>query len=539
MHFPVTKKEKESGPQDPEDGKPQEDTPTFDDKRKIEWEEREVVSYQGMKPKALNPYYVFPDPIETGRKLETRCFQYVPMDVEKAREFVVSKGWLTEEEAKAKVTVMPVEYFDKVRDTIDWLYSMPFYNGYNRGDHVDPQGQPLNKAPERRQENMTALIILNEPDHFEVRCGEDEVLYVDFNIYPHKEIPIIPFFNHKIPGEFPAMGEPEIIRYQQVEENKVHNFTLSTMLMLLVQRFAIHSDAVENENDLSFYDPFKPIRLKSLPGLTVNQAIMALPQPDVKRTPFEMMSLIKETIQVATGASDFIASANDSEAQTATESNNLMAATNGRIKERIREMTASLKNLINQWHTCFYTFYDQEMDLYISGEKTYTRYLPYQRDEANENKHLIEKAGNELNATGMTLEEVYKHAGYDEVIFLSDLMGNMIGDVAIADPDVNVAQTIARYKQVLDLMNEVNKTAAAVPNETQRFDVFRFGKDMLKLFDLVKNPEDYITGKEHDTIKEPAGAVGPGASMPGTPALPPLQAAASTPPANIPFANPS
>lgn len=508
VHIPVTAPMKEAKPQDPDDGEPNTDAPAMPSPRKkLRWKKTKITKYKGMRPKALNPYYVFPTVDSTGSGEEFKgCFVYNIMDVDAARAHAVAQGWMTEEEAKVEIYPIAPTFFDHVRDIIDSLYSMPLYNGYNRGDHVDPQAISVNpqRSEYRSTDNLTFFIEQYKPEHYEVRLGETgKTLYVDFNVYPHKEIPIVPFFNHKVPHEFPAMGEPEIIRYQQVEENKVHNFTLSTLLMLLVQRFAIHGDAVEDQMDLSFQDPFIPIRLKSLPGMSVTQAIMPLPQPDVKDTPFKLMNMIKDTLQSVTGASDFIVSANDSRSDTATESNNLMAATTGRIRERIREMSVSIDAMVNQWHSCYPAFYDEAMDLYLTGEKQYIRYLPYDRAEANENPILLQEIAEEYNAVGKTVEEAFKAAGYQDVIFASDLLGNCVASVSISDPDMNENQVIGKFNAIIKMMTDANTMLQSVPGEMRRFNPFKVIEDALRTFPMMKKVDDYIVGQKSDTIPTP------------------------------------
>lgn len=504
FHFQKTNEEKTSAPSDPEDGREQGDEPAID--KKAGWEKKKITRYRGMKPRPLDPYYTFPDPNATSDEDWGFCYAYTPMSVEALRDFVVSAEWMSQEEAEKKINETSVEYFDKIRDTVDNLFEQPL-TAYTRGDHVGTySGKPIQ---ERSQKNRVGLLERFEEDGYEARiAGTDIVLHQDYNIYPHKRIPIIPVWDYKIPHYFPGMGEPEIMRWQQIEANRVHNSLLEALLMSVVQRYAVNTSLLEDESDIAFQNPFKPIRLKKLPGITVQQAIMPMPQPDVKQSPFQLMNLIKETIQQTTGASDFIVSSNDSTAGTATESDNLVQATTNRMREKTRQMDEeTLPKLFEQWHACFPVFYTDELDFRLRGERLFVRYLPYDRRTANEDPEKINKAKEELDAEGDTLVAIYQNAGYDEVIFLSDLMGEFAVEVRITDLDLDSDKAIMQYMALIKSANEAN-IAAQNAGDPTRINVMKLEEDLLKQYSFIKKPEDYIIKQAQE-----APAL-PGAPMP-------------------------
>jgi len=502
LDFPVNKAKENEKPEEDKDGQPEEqETALPKNKKEIEWEKKEVIRYRGMKPEAIDPYYCFPDPSASDAKSRRYLYRYKIWNVDELRDWVVGKGWMDEKEAAQKIQPTNVEYFDAIRDTIDWMYQMPLNTGYTRGNHADPNDAAL-KPYQRPTENMVATIERYEKNYYECRLADQTPLYSDFNVYPHKKIPVVTFYNYKIEHRDEGMGEPEIIRHQQLEENKIHNFVLQTLLMSIVQRYAVHADLLDDENDLYMSDPFKPIRLKSLPGLSVQQAIMPMPQPDVKQIPFELMGLVKDTLQATSGASDFIVSANDASTNTATESNNLMAATTGRIRGKIRAMEPSLREIVEQWHTCFAFFYDQEMDLLITGDDQYYKYLPYNREEADENPVLMARASQKYDAVGDTLEEIYRNAGFADVIYLSDLMGEMVVSVQTTDPEINKDKTVVKFSEAIRLMNEANN-AAKMAGDTRQFDSFKLAKDALANFDFIKDISEYVKGEGKQALQAP------------------------------------
>lgn len=527
--FAVTTNEQETAPQDPNDGIPNTDTDTFIAENQdratnvadeffsdsegqtasaeskqdpqprsgdIQWEERELEEYRGMKAVSWNPYYVFTDPKSTCDADARYKYLYRALPVETAREYVVANGWMTEEEAAEKVKETPVEYFDSIREIIDWMYNMPIYNGYNRGDHNDPAGSLASKPIERQKAGMCLILEKWTRNSFEARLGENEVLVKTFNYFPHKKIPVVTFYDYKVNHEVVGMGEPEIMRHQQIEENKIHNLILQVTLKAVAQRFAIDVSLLEKESDLFDNDPFKPIRMKAGLGKPITDAIMALPQPEVKESPFKLLSLIQDVTQKATAANDFVVSASDSETGTATESNNLVDATSNRIKERLRGMKSSLKEIINQWHPCYFTFYSEAMDLRLTGKDVFVRYLPYDREEANEDPEMLEATNAELDTEGKTLVEAYKLAGYDDVIFISDLNGSFEGEVDISDPQQEEGKMILMFEKVINIANQVNQLAQQNGSE-ERIDVFKIAKDMIQNLSVLDNLDEYMT-----TVKE-------------------------------------
>jgi len=515
-HYVETPESENTEPQDPEDGKPQNDKTTIIGK--LKWIEKEVTLYRGMKPCALNPYYVFTNPLATNDDDKGWQYVYTPWNVAALRKFVVAKGWLTEEEAKTRITEGACEQFDAVRNTIDKMYGSTTVNNSN-SPHTRRDGEANSwsySPPSRRLPGTRGVIERFESDYYEVRLdGDTQPLYKDFNIYPHKEIPIIAAYDYKDPHEYIGIGEAEVIRHQQVEENRIHNYTLGTLLMTTVQRYAINSSLLEDETDASFANPFKPIRLKQLPGNTVSNAIMPLPQPDVKQTPFMLMGMVKETLQTVTGATDFISGANKGSTDTATESQNLLNASNSRIREKARQFDdIVVPRVIKQWHACYPIFYDTEMEFWLTGDKIFQVYLPLDRSKANEDAALINEAKAKLNAEGDTLEQVYINKGYDRVWFLSDLTGDWITTTSVTDLDLDQNKNIDSYTKVLKTMGDINALAAQNPAETQRFDTFKFGKELIRNFKMIKNPDEYITGQA------PSGVPMPELPMPGTPPLP-------------------
>ena len=526
-------------PQDPNDGIPQEEqTVKIGGQEPLHWAVKEVMRYKGMKPRSLNPYYVFTDPQATCDENRRFVYLYTLMPLEEAKKFAIVQGWVSEQDADEKIKATSYERFDRIRSTIDVVFSLQAM-AYSRGSHIDPLDSLRNMHVEddRNREPMVLFLERYEKDFYAVSIGESgEVIYADYNVYPHKQIPIVGFWDYKLPDVYEGMGEPEIIRWQQIETNRIHNLVLHGVLMQTVSRFAINSTLMESENDASFWNPFRPIRLKPLPGINVNQAIMALPTPELKQSAFELMGLVQDTVQKTTAANDFVVSSNEAKTNTATESNNLVAATTGRLRDKLRTMERSIKNVVEQWHPCYYTFYGDEMEFELTGENTFIKFLPYNREEANEDPTMIQDAklsfvqnGFDPNvlAQARTLEDVYMAVGYGLVIFTSDLLGEFSLEAIIGDPELSSSDMIEKKLSALKIMTDINAAAVADPNEHRRFDVFAFGKDALSGFSSIKNVDDYVKDLTQQTPP-----VGPQPTSPqegpqpeqAQPSAPPMQA---------------
>lgn len=473
-------------------------TVDFSKPKELEWVPREVTRYRGVKLESLNPYYVFPDPNAKGDKWRY-CYRYITGTVDQIREFTIKKGWLTKEEAFEKITATGATQYDAIRNMIDTLFEAPLTK-YTRGDHTGATGvssTPTDYSKDN-QGDFCALIERQEPNFYEVRLGDAKTeIYKDWNIYPHKEITITPIKDNPTPDEICGTGEPELLRWQQIETNRLHNLLLDSVMMAVVQRYAINGSLLDDPTDASFHNPFRPIKLKALPGISVASAIMPLPQPEVKESPFRLLEQIKQIAQSTTGASDFIVSANESIADTATESNNLLAATTMRIKDKARYIQeTALPRIIKQWHANFYYFYDEEMDFEVLGEDSFIRWLPFDRKKANTDEAMVLAAREKLDAVGETLEDVYKNAGYNDVVFLSDVMdGSFNVEVRVMDVEADKAKTLEDLLRVAKVGNEAN-TVAKENGETRRIDTFEIIIEALKQVTSLDDVKKYITGNE-------------------------------------------
>jgi hypothetical protein len=82
-------------------------------------------------------------------------------------------------------------------------------------------------------------------------------------------------------------------------------------------------------------------------------------------------------------------------------------------------------------------------------------------------------------------------AGYQMVIFASDLMGRMITNTKFTDLEINRKDLIDQYMQLITVLKEVNSDGYASGSQ-QRFDIFKVGEDLVKQLTLIPNIDDYL-----------------------------------------------
>jgi hypothetical protein len=483
-------------------------------KTEINWKETWMVKYKGVKPQHLNIYNVFPDPDATNQEDLKDVFVYSTKHVDELREFVVASGWMSEEEALKKIQAGGVEHFDAVRDRTDIVYS-----GTGNFSISTSAGSTESLKDDA---DLCGIVERFAGDCYEMRLlNSGEALYKDYNIYLHKQIPIIFFHDYKLPDEFLALGEPEVIRWQVIEEDKIHNLVLYGTLMSVVQRYAVNSSLLEDPSDAGFYDPFRPIRVKAGLGGSVLNAVQPMPQPDVKQSPFKLMELVKEISQQTTGATDMLVSGNSSQADTATESNNLLAATAQRVRSKVRNLEVSLSKLVKQWHTSYLQFYDEELDLKLGNEKqAYFKFIPFARSEANENQTLVQEAQNKLNSMGDTLEEVYRNKGYKVVVFLSDLDGTWDVETTVKDSTMFFNQTLDTYTKIITALGQVNNLEQT-SGGMRKFDVFKLAEDMMRECPMVMDVKKYVS--ENKPPQPAPSAPTPPQGVPPMPSAPMME----------------
>lgn len=470
----------------------------YDEEGKIKYRKGRLEKYKGMRLIRLDPYYVFPDHTATTDDEGEpgswgHCYVYSIWDFDEWKNYCEQKGFNT----KGMEKDGHLEDFGAVRNAIDSIYSLDeqgqsgILTTRDNGKQVSGQ---LSKG-QADMKNKIAVIERFESNSYIVCSGKNWTLnHKGVNPNPDKRIPIKVIRDYRIPSEFDGIGEPEVIRWQQYEENKVHNLAYMSVLMNTVQRYGILEEYLKDPTAVRFNNPFRPILLKEIPGKqkSVRDIIQPLDQKSSNDLPDKFLQYVKDIGQSATGITDFFIGANKARTDTLGEAEMMQGAGSDRIQQKIFNIEErDLVPVCESWLACIPQFYTEEMDVLLNdGEDYHVKYVPYTRD-FNTDQPTIEKVQKLTGANGETVEQVYLNAGYRKVIFVSDIIGryNIILKTATASSERRML--IDKFMKVIEMMGEANKMSIAskVPPE---WDVNKPLEDILRQFpEIVKNPDEY------------------------------------------------
>lgn len=491
----------------------------FDDDGNPVYEEGELTKYKGMKFSWLNPYYVFPDHTAiTDTDGENgswgHCYVYSMWDFQDWLDYCKANGWTTKGVEKGGL----LQEFDGVRRRIDSLYSLAKNNSTRtRDDGKITNYQQSGEKSAVDTSNKIMVLERYEPNFYSVVSGANWTLnYKGKNTAADKRIPIGVVRDVRVPGEFDGIGEPEIMRWQQYQENKVENLSYMSVLMNTVQRYGIIEKDLVDPVEARMSNPFKPIRLKARPNADINKSLQTLNQKSVNSYPKDYLQRLKDIEQGATGITDFLISSNEAKTKTATEAEKLKDAANQRVRGKIMEMESrDLIPILEHWLANIANYYDEELDMRLSeDEEKFAKFLPITRD-LNDDPEIVAYYASENNTLGedvQTVEDVFIKAGYQDVVFLSDILNRFHLKIKTSSSFSERQAIIEQLDMVFKNMVEANN-ALVSQGLPPKFDIGKLGEDMLTQFpDIIKNPEEYIinnapqgqTGVAEEPLPPPA-----------------------------------
>ena len=461
-------------------------------------------NYEGMRIKWLDPYYVIPD-----RKAKTYEHGYhtsprriwIPSiwDYDVWMEYAKKKGYKTEGIKKAG----QIEEYDSVRRTIDALYVRTLTDLKTRdgGVLITPQQE----SPTTIQDE-NALLVITEytPKEMNIYAGQDWIeCHSGKNPSPRKQIPIFCLKDYDIPGELEGVGEAEVLRWQQYEENKIHNLMYLQVILNTVKRYGIVEELLADPTEVKMSNPLKPIRLKYFAGVKVNDAVQQLDQSSVNEVPLAVLREVKTIGQMATGQSDYLIGASKGEAGTLGEAEMMNVAGGKRVKEKIQQMEEyGIVPILKMWLASIPQLYTEELDyLLTDGTNKEVKFLPFNRD-LNKNATLVAKYGVREGVMNVaTLEDVFLQKGYIGVVFVSDLIGSYDITIKTALAFLDKNNMIKQYQGAIAIAMTDNNNLIAM-GRPPKWDISKLTEDLLRQFgDII---EDVL---EYELPQQPMGGV--------------------------------
>lgn len=466
----------------------------FDKDGKIVYKEGTQKNYEGMKIKWLNPYYVIPD-----RKAKTyelkqhdsprRIWVVSIWDYDVWSEECKNKGYKTEGMTKGGM----VEEYDSVKRTIDALYARTLTDLKTRDGGILPNHQT--ELPSSTVDDNSIFVVAEYTGkEVNIYSGANFTLnHTGKNRLAKKEIPIYVIKDYDVPGELEGIGEAEVLRWQQYEENKIHNLMYLQVILNTVKRYGIVEELLADPTDVRMSNPLKPIRLKYMSGVKVNDAIQVLNQSSANDIPLNVLQEVKTIGQMATGQSDYAIGSNEGAADTLGEAEMMNQAGGKRVKQKIQQgEERGITPILESWLSSIPLLYSEELDFLINdGTNNDIKFLPFNRDFNTNAKIVADYAVREGAMKATTLEEVFKSVGYAEVVFVSDLIGGYDISVKSALAFLDKNNTIKQYQQAIGVAMADNANLIAM-GQSPKWDTSKLTADLLKQFgDIIDDISEY------------------------------------------------
>lgn len=454
-----------------------------------------LTRYQGMKGKHLNAYHVFPDRNATTNEPGhsgswNHCYVYSIWDFDRWMQICEQKGFDTDNMEKGGY----LREFDEVRRKIDSIYA--FSESRTRDDNGNMVTSIEGELEAPDWANSIMVVERFEDNYYSVCSGANWTKnYVGENPDPDKTIPIAVFKDYSLPDEFDGMGEPEVLRWQQYQENKVHNLSYLNILTNSVQRFGIVKELLEDPTEVRASNPLAPIYLKYVPNASINNAIQPLNQGKGTQYASDFLTEIKSIGQSATGIADGMIGATKMVTDTATEASILQDASLARVNRKIHEMDErDFVPVLEHLLACIPHYYSEDLDLLITdGEEYYTKFIPFTREFNDNPKVVAEYAVQEGVLEGVTtVEDVFLKKGYKNVIFVSDIINGFKISIKTVTANADQAKVTKELREIILDMDNANKVLMEM-GQFPVYDTVELRKDLLRQFpNIIEDPDVYI-----------------------------------------------
>lgn len=463
----------------------------YDKDGRPEFIEGERTKYEGMKAIRLDPYYVIPDrkakTYQAGKHTSPRhIWVYSIWDYKEFLKDCKKKGRPTKDIKKGGF----LEEFDSIKRIIDSIYSQNLKYLKTRDSGVlisDTQTEIASKI----EEDSIMVVECYTEEGLQVFAG-DNWTEIDSTKHLKREIPIYALKDYDIPGELEGVGEAEVLRWQQYEENKIHNLAYLQVLINTVQRYAIVPEMLKDPTQLKANNPLRFIELKHMSGVKINDIVQPVNQSSSNSYPQNFLTEIKNIGQSATGMSDYNIGSSDSQVSTLGEAQLMTGAGNKRVKQKIKTMEEKgLTPILENWLVCIPQLYTEELDFLLNDNLGTVKFLPYNRDRNNDVNLIAEYSMKEGIQTESTLEDLFLAAGYKDVVFISDLVGGYDISIKCSLAFLDRNDLIKQYQQAIAQCTAEN-TMRANLGQQPIWNTEKLTEELLRQFpDIIEDVSEY------------------------------------------------
>lgn len=423
---------------------------SIDLKGVVTYEEREKEFYKGHAVDALHPLKVY---LPRVREHDSKKWPYfIERDLVDVRE--VKTYYESHPELDYKGNYKLIKPGGDVHDDLevydrqDIMYRLPTTRYPGTAKDLTNQLFPTSKSEAMSAGRYIAerfRVYSEQTDEWFVIVGGRVVEYHPNPLEDLKELPIAVLRDYEVKNVPWGLGEPELIRWLQFEANALHNLALDSTKYSVAPVFAMMSAYLQDEDEFEII-PGKVIRLKNAPGLKASDAIQAINTPEVKGSIFKMLDINEQVTRQTTGAGSYVVGGNDQNAAgSATDANNLRAASSARVYDRARRIEQDTMNDVVKHQLAYMSqFYDEEMVVRVSNSEFY-RLLPGSQDDFTNEQHaqIKQQAGTE---------------GYSGVVFGGDLAkGYTASTEAESTLPITKSDKQAQAMQLLKVASEVRR----------------------------------------------------------------------------------
>lgn len=437
------------------------------------------VKYFGMVARAVSPYKIFPDPDgkthDYNDAINQPCNFTCIRDVKHINTF--RRDWKGIIPDEILDDVKPGGYdmtnYEAVRETVDYLFSMEHFRYPGTVQDVMQNSKVVKEYDKR--EYVEERIWIGE-DFLIVQAGAGlKFCMISPNPNPKKISNLVKMDDVSIPGEYWAMGEPYIMRYQQIEENRIHNAVLDTLHFAISGMVGINTQYLEDEFDIDIR-PQKVWKLKGMPGVKIDEMMQQFqPSASGVAPALKFLEKVKADGQATTSITDFVTGASKSIADTATESNKLAGASDLAIADKIKEMAGSALTSVAKIFLSMYpiAYSDEEME--VNADKLNIKFVGKKKSDMTEKQ----------------LAKIFEKHNPTQVVFLDEVDINEPEFFTTGEVSLDRAGKLSQWISAIDYAKSVNEVAYAT-GDRRRIDVIKMGIMGLENFDVIGNTDEFM-----------------------------------------------